>query len=76
MEEIAQVTKTLASAFKRYRTFMEYLSKRCQNNEALKKIREVAISMFSSYCEAQISKSPPMGYKEKGDESHEIPPFS
>ena len=76
MEEVAEVTKALASAFKRYRTFMDYLSKRYQNNEALKKIRDKAISMFTSYCEAQISKSPPMTQREKGDETAEIPSFS
>ena len=57
MEEVAEVTKALASAFKRYRTFIDYLSKKYQNNEALKKIRDKAISMFNSYYEAQISKS-------------------
>ena len=76
MEEVAEVTKALASAFKRYRTFMDYLSKRYQNNEALKKIRDKAISMFTSYCEAQISKSPPMTQREKRDETAEIPSFS
>ena len=59
-EEVAEVTKVLASAFKRYRTFMDYLSKRYQNNEALNKIRDKPISMFTSYYKAQISKSPPM----------------
>jgi len=49
MEEMDEVTKALASAFKRYRTFIEYLSKRYQTNEAFKKIRDVAIIMFSSY---------------------------
>ena len=48
MEEVAKVTKVLGSAFKRYRTFMDYLSKRYQNNEALKKIRDAAMSMFYS----------------------------
>ena len=76
MEEMAEVTKALASAFKRYKTFMDYLSKRYENNEELKKIRDKPISMFSSYCEAQISKSLPMVQKEKGDESPKIPPFS
>jgi len=52
------------------------LSKRYQTNEALKKIRDTAIGMFSSHYKAQISKLPPMGQKEKGDESSEIPPFS
>jgi len=52
------------------------LSKRYQNNEALKKIRDATISMFSSYREAQISKPPQMRQKEKGDESPEIPPLS
>jgi len=52
VEEVAEVTKALASAFKRYRTFMDYLSKRYQNSEALKKIRDMAISMFTSYCKA------------------------
>jgi len=47
MEEMVEVTKALANAFKTYRTFMEYLSKRDQNNETLKKIRDVVISMFS-----------------------------
>ena len=65
MEEMDEVTKALASALKRYRNFMEYLSKRYQKNEALKKIKDAAISMFSSYCEAQISKSSPMGHKKK-----------
>jgi len=60
MKEVAEVTKALVSAFKRYTTFMDYLSKRYQNNEALKKIRHKAISMFTFYCETQISKSPPM----------------
>ena len=66
IEEMVKVTKALASAFKRYRTFMDYLSKRYQNNEALKKINDVAMNMFSSYCEAHISKFPPMAQKEKG----------
>jgi len=76
MEEVAEVAKALTSVFKRYRTFMDYLSKRYQNNEALKKIRDKAISMFISYCKAQISKSPPMTQREKGDETAEIPSFS
>ena len=58
----------LASTFKRYTTIIEYLSKKYHNNEVLKKIRDAAISMFCSYCEAQISISPPMRHKEKGDE--------
>ena len=32
--------------------------------------------MFSSYCEAQISKFPVMTQRKKGDESAEIPSFS
>ena len=55
---------------------MNYLSKKYQNNETLKKIRDKAISMFTSYCEPQISKSPPMTQREKGDETAEIPSFS
>ena len=55
---------------------MDYLLKRYQNNEALKKIRDKAISMFSSYCEAQISKLPPMTQTKEGDESVKIPSFS
>jgi len=66
MEEMAKVMKALESAFKRYKTFMDYLSKRYQNNEVLKKIRDIGISMFSSYYEAQISKSPPMAKKRGG----------
>ena len=76
MEEMAEVTKALASAFKRYKTFIDYLSKRYHNNEEPKKIRDAAISIFSSYYEAQISKFSPMAQKEKGDESPEIPPFT
>jgi len=76
MEEVAEVTKALASAFKRYRTFIDYLLKRYQNNEALKKIRDKTISMFSLYCEVQNSKSPPMTQREKVDENIEIPLFS
>ena len=49
---MAEVTKALASAFKRDKTFMEYLSKKYYNNEALKKIRDAAIRMSSLYCEA------------------------
>ena len=60
MEEVVEVTKALVSAFKRYMTFMDYLSKRYESNEALKKIRDKVISMFTSYYKAQISKSPPM----------------
>jgi len=70
MEEVAEVTEALASTFKRYRTFMDYLSKRYQSNETLKKIRDRDISIFTSYCEAQISKSPPMTQRDK------IPSFS
>jgi len=64
-EEMAEVIKALASALKRYKTFMEYLSKRYHNNEAFKKIRDTTMSMFFAYCEVQISKSPLMGQKEK-----------
>ena len=64
MKEIAKVTKALATAFKRFRIFMGYLSKMYHNNEALQK-RDAAISMFSSYCEAQISKSPTVEQKDK-----------
>jgi len=76
MEEMAKVTKALANAFKRYRTFMEYLSKKYHNNATLKKISDAIISIFSSYCEAEMSKSPLMEQKEKGGETPEIPPFS
>ena len=65
MEEITKVTKALASTFKRFITFMEHLSKKCRKNEPVKKIRDATISIFSLYCEAQISKSPPTEQKEK-----------
>jgi len=83
---MVEVTKALVSAFNIFGTFMEYLSKKYRNNEALKKITEwaistfssycEAISTFSSYCEAQISKSPVAEEKSKGGETLEIPPFS
>ena len=44
---MAELTKALVSAFKRFRTFMEYLSKKCHNNWALKKIRFRTINMFT-----------------------------